>query len=177
MVDYSRWDKWAEDVESSDDELANKPTVTKFGTGQSVTFGGGTRKILHRESSPAATPPATSTTMLPQHSATTAKAPHASAAATVQFATTTVASTISNTRTSTVGTVSASAATTRQKATLGEHTRNGGLTSRYHWAQSMDTVTCYIFVPAGTRGRYLVNISYSRYAFGRKQSRDILFTH
>lgn len=161
MVDYSRWDKWAEDVESSDDERANKPTVTKFDTSQSVTFGGGTRKILHREST---TPTAISTTSLPQHLAKTAKAPQASAAAKVQVAAKKVESTTSNARTSTVDTVSASAATTRPKAAIGKHTRNGGLTSRYHWAQSMDTVTCYIFVPAGTRGRYPVKLSYSRFA-------------
>ena len=157
MVDYSRWDKWAEDVESSDDEGGSKPTVTKFDTSQSVTFGGGTQKILHRESSPVAAAPATSTTVPSQHSATSITDLRGSLAAKTQLTSATVASADRNVSPSTISTGSASAVATQPKVMMGEHTRNGGRTPRYHWAQSMDTVTCCVFVPAGTRGRYFLN--------------------
>ena len=154
MVDYSRWDKWAENVDSSDDdEIRSKPSVTKFDSGQSVTFGGGNQTIFHRESTPADAQHSSAASASAPASATSIRAANVTNASAPASATSTHTAIVSNAKT-------ASAATAQRKAkkTFPDgHTRNGGRTPRYHWSQTMDTVTCYVFAPAATRGRYLFN--------------------
>lgn len=157
-MDYSKWDRWAEDVSDSEEEEdpRGEPVVTRFDGPAKVTFGKGETVAEVGAPTPGrTTAPATSTAT--RHQATTADSPveitEVSSDGVEPNAAPLSAQSGSNSASSLASSAKSSSSTVGGAAKSPGYTQNGGIAATHYWSQTKDECVVHLFVPAGTRGR------------------------
>jgi len=147
-MDYSKWDKWAEEVSDSDDDTRGNPVVTKFDGPAKVTFGqGDTVAEVQGAPAPAGAQKASRTTAFGPAAPPVKRAD--SPVEITEIDTTTNAKVAASSASSGGGGGGSKANTSSTQS----HTESGGLTNSHYWSQTKDSCTVRLFVPPGTRGR------------------------
>eukprot|EP00750_Incisomonas_marina_P032290 INCI9105.1.p1 GENE.INCI9105.1~~INCI9105.1.p1 ORF type:complete len:293 (-),score=56.54 INCI9105.1:246-1124(-) len=162
-MDYSKWDKWAEDVSDSDEEedTRGEPVVTRFDGPAKVTFGKGETVAEVGAPTPGrTTAPATSTATPWRQQSITTDSPveitEVSADGIDQNVVSLPAESASHSASSSASSVKSSTQSSSSSGGAAKspgYTQNGGVAATHYWSQTKNECVIHLFVPAGTRGR------------------------